>query len=332
MTRTTVVVLGGGPSSEHDVSLASARSIASALDVDRYDVDLLVIERDGSWRAHDETEPFADGIAHAVRRLRAADVVIPALHGPGGEDGTIAGLLDVIGVPYVGSGVGAGALAMDKVATKLVAAAHGVRTASGVIAVDGELTDEAVAGLRFPVVVKPSAAGSSHGVSRVDAIDGLPAALTRARRLDRTVLIEQFVTGREIDLAVVENPDGSLTVGPPLEVPRGAIGVFDAEAKYAGDVPFVIPAPVEAGLLRELERAATTMFRALGCRGLARVDFFVDEHGPLLNEVNTMPGFTASSQVPRMFAAVGLPYPQLLDLLIDTARSHRGQLAEGRAA
>jgi len=207
-----------------------------------------------------------------------------------------------------------------------------VRTASGVIAVDGELTDEAVAGLRFPVVVKPSAAGSSHGVSRVDAIDGLPAALTRARRLDRTVLIEQFVTGREIDLAVVENPDGSLTVGPPLEVPRGAIGVFDAEAKYAGDVPFVIPAPVEAGLLRELERAATTMFRALGCRGLARVDFFVDEHGPLLNEVNTMPGFTASSQVPRMFAAVGLPYPQLLDLLIDTARSHPGQLAEGRAA
>lgn len=324
MRRLRVAVLGGGTSSEHDVSLASARSIAASLDPERYDVDLLLLDRDGGWRSDGASEPFADGLAHAVRRLRAVDVVVPALHGPGGEDGTLAGLLDLIGVPYVGSGVGAGALAMDKVVTKLVAAANGVPTASGVTAHDGLLSPAEIASLRFPVVVKPSAAGSSHGVSRVGSADELPEALALARQLDRTVLVEEFIEGREIDLAVVERADGSLLVGPPLEVPRGDEGVFSAEAKYAGEVPFVIPAPLDRRTAAELSAAAELMFRALGCRGIARVDFFVTDTGILLNEVNTMPGFTSSSQVPRMMAASGMPYPELLDLLIDTARSRAG--------
>lgn len=310
----TVAVIGGGTGSEHEVSLASAAAIAAALDSDRYDVVELTIGRDGAW-SHTGGAPLPDDLADAVRMLGRSDVVIPALHGPHGEDGTVAALLDLIGVPYVGSGVFAGATAMDKAATKLLAAAAGVATARGIVV----RSAESLPHVDPPVVVKPTRAGSSHGVTVVREAAHLTAAVRAALALDDSVLIEEFVTGREIDIAVIEHADGALHCAPALEigVPEG--GIFDAAGKYDGEPDFRVPAELDETTRASLEEAATAMFRALDCRGLARVDFFVTPDGIVLNEVNTFPGFTSHSQVPRMFAAEGIGYPELLDALLDTA-------------
>jgi D-alanine-D-alanine ligase len=330
--RLAVVIIGGGTGSEHEVSLASAAAIAGALDRDRYDVIELTIGRDGAW-AQTGAAPLADDLADAVRVLGRADVAIPALHGPHGEDGTVAALLDLIGVPYVGSGVFAGAVAMDKAATKLIAAAAGVPTARGIqvrSVEDPRLADPRLAapdspsaGIRLPVVVKPNRAGSSHGVAVVRDPVGLARAVTDALALDESALVEEFVVGREIDIAVIEHADGSLECGPALEIGVPDGGIFDTAGKYPGDgspkPDFRVPAELDDPTRAALEAAAVTMFRALGCRGLARVDFFVGDDGPVLNEVNTFPGFTSHSQVPQMFAAAGVDYPALLDILIDTA-------------
>jgi D-alanine-D-alanine ligase len=311
-----VVVLGGGVSGEHDVSVSSARSIAAALDRDRYLVVELTIRPDGSW-AHTGAGPLAEDLADAVRILERADVVIPALHGTHGEDGTLAGLLDLIGVPYVGSGVFAGAVAMDKWTTKLLAESSGVVTAPALLVTDP--ADPRLAVVDLPVVVKPNRAGSSLGVTYVATAGELRPAVRSALAHDRSALVESAMVGREIDVAVVELADGSLRFGPPLEivVPHGAI--FDLASKYDGEPDFRIPAELDAPTIESLERSAATMFRALDCAGLARVDFFLTANGLVLNEVNTFPGFTSHSQVPRMFAADGLEYPALLDILIDTA-------------
>ena len=314
--RIAVAVIGGGTGSEHEVSLASAAAIAAALDRDRYDVVELTIGRDGVW-AQTGAAPLADDLADAVRVLSRVDVVIPALHGPHGEDGTVSALLDLVGVPYVGSGVYAGAVAMDKGATKLLAAEAGVATAAGIRVTSDD--DPRLETTQLPVVVKPTRAGSSHGVAVVRDPVQLASAVADALALDDSALVEQFVTGREIDIAVIEHPDGSLECGPPLEigVPEG--GIFDTAGKYDGEPDFRIPAPLDDPTRAALETAATTMFRALGCRGLARVDFFLVDGVPVLNEVNTFPGFTSHSQVPRMFAAAGVTYPALLDILVGTA-------------
>jgi D-alanine-D-alanine ligase len=314
--RTTVAVIGGGTGSEHEVSLASASAIVDALDRTRYDVIALTIGRDGAWSTTGGA-PLPGDLADAVRMLERADVAIPALHGPHGEDGTVAALLDLIGVPYVGSGVFAGAVAMDKAATKLLAAEVGVPTAHGVRVRSTD--DPSLADVPLPAVVKPNRAGSSHGVAVVRSRAGLGEAVERALALDASVLVERFVTGREIDLAVLERPDGTLVCGPALEigVPEG--GIFDTAGKYDGEPDFRIPAELDEASRAALESAAITMFRALECRGLARVDFFLTAEGPVLNEVNTFPGFTSHSQVPRMFQAAGVSYPELLDALIETA-------------
>jgi D-alanine-D-alanine ligase len=310
----SVAVIGGGAGSEHEVSLASASAIAAALDRERYDVVELTIGRDGSW-SHTGAAPLPDDIADAVRVLGRADVVIPALHGPHGEDGTVAALLDLIGVPYVGSGVFAGAVAMDKAATKQFAAQAGVATARGVTV----RSADDLPPVELPVVVKPARAGSSHGVAVVRDPAELAPAVRAALALDDSALIEEYVAGREIDLAVIERADGALHCAPALEigVPEG--GIFDTAGKYDGEPDFRVPAELDAATRASLEDAAIAMFRALGCRGLARVDFFVTVDGVVLNEVNTFPGFTAHSQVPRMLAAEGVSYSELLDALIATA-------------
>lgn len=313
--RRAVAVIGGGAGSEHEVSLASAAAIAAALDRARYDVVELTIGRDGSWAA--AGRPLADDLLGAVRILERVDVVIPALHGPHGEDGTVAGLLDLIGVPYVGAGVVAGALAMDKAATKRLAASLGIGVAEGIEVMSAD--DARLADLVLPVVVKPSHAGSSHGVSLARTRSDLVDAVRTALGFDRVVLVERVVTGREIDLAVLEQPDGTLRCGPALEIGRDASLIFDTSAKYEREPDFRIPAPLTGDELAALQQAALAMFRALRCAGLARVDFFLTAEGPVLNEVNTFPGFTERSQVPRMFAAEGLGYAALLDVLIDTA-------------
>jgi D-alanine-D-alanine ligase len=325
--RFSVVVIGGGQNCEHEVSLASARSVAAALDPDKYDVCSLTIGHDGRW-LDGEMRPLPGGAAAALARMAASDVVFPAVHGPGGEDGTIAGWCELAAVPYVGSGVHAGAFAMDKWATKLVAEALGIRTAAGTLVRAGSV-ETATYPPAMPLVVKPVGAGSSHGVGRVDTVEQLGEALRAALELDDRALVEELVRGREVDIAILEWPNGTHLVGPPLEIVMHEGAVFDTERKYDGTAEFLLPADVTDAESAALASAAVALFVALGCSGVARFDFFVTSDGLVLNEVNTMPGMTAQSQVPRMFAAVGLPYPELLDVLIEGALARRSRPAPG---
>ncbi|GAB3153815.1 D-alanine--(R)-lactate ligase [Microbacterium neimengense] len=308
-----VAVIGGGANDEHEVSLASAAAVARAARELGDDVCELTIDRGGQWRAADGSLTPAD----AVRVLDGCDVVFPALHGVNGEDGAIAGLLTMLGIPFVGSAVRAGALAMDKWAMKLVAAALGVATAPGILIEAGDAVP--VIPLAAPFVVKPTSGGSSNGVSLVSDAADLAVAIERARCAGASVLVEPFITGREVDIAVFRGRSGALRVGEPLEIAVAERAVFDHAAKYDGSAPFIIPARVSSDELEVLERDAVRLYDALGCAGAARFDFFVTGRGVVLNEVNTTPGLTEHSQVPRMFAAVGLGYTALIDQLLDAA-------------
>jgi len=310
--RTRVAVIGGGRSCEHEVSLASAASVAGALDPAAYEVVCLTIGRDGTWRDRGG-RPMS--LVGAAQVLRGCDVAFPVVHGPHGEDGTLAALCELARLPYVGSGVGAGALAMDKWATKLVAEALGIATARGRVVTR---TTADVVPWTGPVVVKPVSAGSSLGVSLVSEAAAYRPALDAALALDSRALVEEVVVGREIDVAVLRRGDGSLLVPPALEIV--ADGLFDYDAKYGGQAEFLLPATLSDTERKALEDAAVATYEALGCSGVARVDFFLSDHGPVLNEVNTVPGMTEHSQVPRMFAAAGMPYSDLLDALVRGAR------------
>lgn len=342
--RIRLAVLFGGRGGEHEVSCRSAASILLALDRDRYDVRPVRIGRDGVWAAgpamphlptvegvrrwqRDGLPAAGDGtpvgsILATARDLRSCDVVFPALHGPDGEDGAVQALLDGLGVPYVGSGVAASALSLDKEYTKKIAAAAGLAVADGVVLRRGrpDLGPADRDRLGLPVFVKPAREGSSVGVSKVDDWAGLPAALARARRCDAKVLVEAAVPGREIDIGVLERPDGTLEVSPPLEIRTGH-AFFDYRAKYADPATvFEVPARLDPATTRAFGRDAVRLFRELGCAGLLRVDFFLRPDGTrVLNEVNTFPGFTGVSQYPRMWRAAGLDYAALLDVLVDTA-------------
>ncbi|GAB0105343.1 D-alanine--D-alanine ligase family protein [Nocardia sp. JMUB6875] len=306
-----IAVIGGGENCEHEISLASADSVAAALSGIGHEVVPLTIDPHGGWLDGDGT-PI--GLAAAVDVLCGCDVVVPVVHGPRGEDGTLAALCDLAGVAFVGSGIRPGALAMDKWATKLVAQALGITTAASVV-----LTTSTASTYRFrgPVVVKPIAAGSSHGVRLVDSEAELAPALAAAFAFDDRVLVEEVQHGREIDVAVLGMNDGGRHVSPLLEIV--ADGLFDHDAKYGGHADFRVPAEVSLSERNALVAAALAMYDALGCAGVARIDFFLTESGPVLNEVNTMPGFTAHSQVPQMFAADGLTYTALLDTLVQDA-------------
>jgi D-alanine-D-alanine ligase len=316
--RRRVAVIGGGQNPEHDVSLASAASVRAALDPDRYEAIAFTIHRDGRWSGPDGQllgPSPAESLAAAVGLMAGCDVAMPMVHGPRGEDGALAALCELAGIPCVGSPLRAGALAMDKWATKLVAEAVGIRTAPGRL-----LTEAALPGVSFegPVVVKPVASGSSFGVRLVETEAEFGPALRAALELDERVLVEQVVLGREIDVAVLDDPDTGRRLGPPLEILVGE-GLFHTAMKYDGSATFVVPADLSDADAKDLADSALTMFDALGCRGTARIDFFLTPGGWVLNEVNTIPGMTAASQVPRMFAADGLSYPQFLDRLVRSA-------------
>jgi len=313
---TRVAVIGGGRNCEHDVSLASAAAVADGLRKAGHDTVRLTIDPAGDWHVTDPSDGGGHpiGLAGAVDVLRSCAVAFPVLHGPHGEDGTLAALCDLAGVPCVGSPVGAGALAMDKWVTKLVAGALGIATAPGRL-----LTRADPCAFTHPVVVKPVAAGSSHGVTLVRDAAALGPALAAAFALDGRILVEDLVTGREIDVAVLGRPDGTRVVAPALEIVVPGGGIFDHTAKYGGAPDFIVPAPLDDTTRTRLERAAVAMYDALGCAGVARIDFFLTADGPVLNEVNTTPGFTALSQAPRMFAATGIPFDALLDLLVRDA-------------
>ncbi|MFK3677008.1 D-alanine--D-alanine ligase [Microbacterium sp. NPDC090218] len=311
-----VLVIGGGQNAEHEVSLASAAAVAAALRMGDHEVTCVTIDREGVWRAEGIPTGVsaAESLASALPLLARTDVVFPAVHGALGEDGALAALCALAGVRVVGSGLRAGAIGMDKWTTKLVADAVGLGTARGRLVAAEDIGDVE---FEREVVVKPVSAGSSHGVSLVTEEGELLTALREAARFDRRILVEEVVRGREIDVAVLREKGGIRWAAPPLEI--HATGLFDTATKYDGSARFTIPAQLEASEVAALKRAAIAVFDALGCDGVARMDFFLTDRGPVLNEVNTMPGLTAASQVPRMFAAAGVTYVDLVSRLVRAA-------------
>jgi len=321
--RLRVAVLGGGRSSEHDVSLRSAASVAEALDPDRYDVVAITIDRDGVW--HDAVGTVV-AVTPGGGGPLGADVVFPALHGPFGEDGTVQGLLEMLDVPYVGSGVLGSSATMDKDVCKAILRGEGIDVARDVLvtpAADRAAVADRVAGeLGYPVFVKPARLGSSIGISKVPVADALDAALDLALAHDSKVLVEEFLGGEELEVSILGNDSAALEASVV-----GRIGYasewYDYEAKYdAGgswlDAPADLP-PATADAIRDTARRA---FAASDCRGMARIDFFRAGDRIVLNEINTIPGFTATSYYARMFEASGLPYPALLDRLVALALDH----------
>jgi D-alanine-D-alanine ligase len=324
-----VAVLAGGRSSEHDVSLDSAATVVEALREGGHEVEAVRLERDGTWIG-------ADGAPLALvpgGGLLGADIAFPVLHGPFGEDGTIQGLLELLDVAYVGAGVLASSLCMDKVVFKEVLAAAGVPQV-GYAAVreaqwraDGAGVRERLETLGLPVFVKPARLGSSVGISKVSAAGELDAALETAFGHDGLVIAEAFSPGIEVECAVtgLHEPEASL----PAEVVLQGADWYDYEAKYSpGGVELAIPARVADAVVEEVRRLARETFLRAGCAGLARVDFFVEDDRVLVNELNTLPGMTATSGFPKMWEATGVPFPEVCDRLLgyglERYRAERG--------
>jgi len=321
---TTVGIIFGGANSEHDVSCNSARSVAEHLDRERFDLVLLGIDRDGGWhRLASVDELAAAGAGAQFPELAGVDVAFPVLHGRFGEDGTVQGLLELTGLPYVGCGVLASALAMDKAIAQRLLTADGIPTIPTFAATASTIAEATAAaeGFGYPVFVKPNRAGSSVGVSRVDSAADLGAALELALSHDRIALLQQAVSGDEVDLGVLQLPSGELVVGAPLRILPKTSDFFDYAAKYtAGATELEVPAKIADDVAERLVDYAKAAFSSLDCEGLARVDFFVTATGEImLNEVNTLPGLTAFSQYPRMWQAKGISYTELLSLLIERA-------------
>lgn len=357
----TVALVFGGDSSEHEISCLTAASVARALDPQRYRVVGIGITPTGRWvrvgreeieemQVRDKTLPrlpedypevivqrrrdgveIATRVGDELREIERIDVAFALLHGPFGEDGTVQGVFEMLGVPYVGAGVAASAIGMDKHFMKLVFSARGLPVGPYVAIGSGEWEQDpaaaldAVAALTFPVFVKPARGGSSVGITRVDSVDGVAAAVEIARRHDPKVLVEQgFTEVREIECGVL----GGLPGEPPtasavaeIEMHAGD-GFYDFEAKYLPDeqVSLHVPAAVPDDVAAEVRDLAVKAFQAIDGEGLARVDFFVTRQGRAwINEINTMPGFTALSMFPRMWQHSGLEYPQLIDRLLELA-------------
>jgi D-alanine-D-alanine ligase len=360
--KVRVAVVFGGRSSEHAISCISAGSVLSYLDQERYEVLPVGITPSGAWvlgtddprelaitnrelPSVDESrtavalpgDPTRGGIVvldpgRAGEVFSGVDVVFPVLHGPFGEDGTIQGLLEMAGVPYVGAGVLASAAGMDKEFAKKLLAAEGLPVGDLAVLRPGTttLTPEQRDRLGLPVFVKPARAGSSVGITRVTHWAELDDAVAVAREHDPKVLVEAAIAGREVECGVLEFPDGAVRPSVAAEiriVGAGAGGAkpefYDFEAKYLDDVcEFDIPAKLDDAVSDRLREMAVAAFRALDCQGLGRVDFFVGPDGELtVNEVNTMPGFTPVSMFPRAWAVTGLDYPTLLSTLVETARA-----------
>jgi D-alanine-D-alanine ligase len=358
--KVQVAVVFGGRSSEHAISCVSAGSVLSHLDRERFEVVPVGITTTGAWvlgtddprelalsgrvlPSVDDSrtalalpgDPTRGGLVvldpdRAGEVFSGVDVVFPVLHGPFGEDGTLQGLLEMAGVPYVGAGVLASAAAMDKEFAKKLLAADGLPVGDLVVLRPGTptLTPEQRDRLGLPVFVKPARAGSSVGITRVTDWAALEDAIALAREHDPKVLVEAAVVGREVEVAVLEFPDGTVRASVPAEiriVGTGADGsapeFYDFEAKYLDDVcEFDIPAKLDDAESERVREMAVAAFRALDGQGLARVDFFVGPSGELtVNEVNTMPGFTPISMFPRAWAVTGIDYPTLLTTLVETA-------------
>jgi D-alanine-D-alanine ligase len=338
--RVRVAVLAGGRSSEHEISMASAASVLAALDPERYDVVKVEIDRTGAWQLQapengaterlalapgehgDAVIPRAGGSLTQARAIGQIDVVLPMLHGPFGEDGTVQGMLEMVGLPYVGSGVLGSALTMDKDVVKHVLRDVGIATARHVVfyakvAHDYE-AELASGGIGLPCFVKPARLGSSVGISKVTTHDELGPALELAFRHDRKVLVEEMVEGREFEVGVLGNDDPIASVPGRLQVNADW---YDYDAKYLpGGMDLEVPADIDPVVAEDLRKTALNAFRVCECAGMARIDFFVTpDERIVLNEINAIPGFTSTSVYARLFEASGIPYPELLDRLIELA-------------
>ncbi|MEP9393057.1 D-alanine--D-alanine ligase family protein [Gordonia sp. VNQ95] len=337
-----LVVLYGGASAEHDVSRVTAAHVIGAADPVKYEVVPIGIAKDGTWVRNDKViASLSDGTplpgelqiegttVEPLTELRshsdaAVTVVLPLLHGPHGEDGTIQGMLELFGMPYVGAGVLGSAVCMDKAMAKVVAAQAGIPQCRWIEFRDGvddsrTITFRAIEELGLPVFVKPANLGSSVGITKAHDAAELDTAINLALRYDDVVIIEEAVTGREVEVAVLGNATPETSV--PGEILPGS-EFYDYEDKYVtGAAQLVIPAPLPEEAAAEVRELAARVFSAMRCAGMARVDFFYEESGRgwLLNEVNTIPGFTPGSMYPKLWDATGLAYPDLIDRLVTLA-------------
>jgi D-alanine-D-alanine ligase len=342
---TRLILVYGGRSAEHDVSCSTALHVLRAVAADRYDVTAIGISTDGEWFQLDSESLSAarSGMLTALpicgtaimcgdigvngAANNAATVVFPLLHGPLGEDGTMQGLLEVLDVPYVGSGVLGSALAMDKAMAKLVCAADGIPQAKHLVLRDRPRDVDGVSRtveqqLGFPCFVKPANMGSSIGVARATTTRELARAIDDALTYDRMVLVEEAIVGREIEVAVLGN-DEPQAFGPGEVIPADVFYSY-ADKYLDGRSTVMIPADLPHEVADQARELALRAFQLLRCSGLARCDFFFEEHGRglLLNEVNTMPGFTPISMYPKMVISSGIGYSDLIDRLVDLALAH----------
>ncbi|MGI8741164.1 MAG: D-alanine--D-alanine ligase family protein [Bryobacteraceae bacterium] len=308
-----VAVIYGGRSGEHDVSLRSAKAIMEAMDPEKYQIHQFIISKDGKWSpAHIKPEPNGNP---------EIDVVFPVLHGTFGEDGTLQGLLDLADLPYVGAGVLASSVSMDKEVMKRLAKERGLPVVEYRVlnARQTDRMDEVCAGLPFPLFVKPANLGSSVGISKVNTCAELKQAVDFAAQYDRKVIVERGITGREFECAVLGNDEPAASV--PCEI-LPSRDFYDYEDKYLLDqARTVIPADLTPEQTAEVQRLAIECYRAVECEGMARVDFLLENStGKLfINEINTIPGFTSISMYPKMWEHCGVPMPALIDRLIELA-------------
>ena len=335
--RRRVAVIAGGRSSEHAISVASARSVLEALDPARYEATTIEIGRDGRWEiAADSGRSLPRGGEPEIETLPVLapsapaevlgriDVALPILHGPFGEDGTVQGLLELAGVPYVGAGVAASALCMDKDLCKAVLRDRGISVARNVTVRNGDRPDHP---FEYPVFVKPARLGSSVGITKVHAPEKLENAIAIARRHDDKVLIEEMVAGTEVECGVLGNlhPVASV-VG---EIVAHAEW-YDYSAKYdEGGMDLIVPARIPEDVAERVRDVAVESFVATECEGMARIDFFVrPDREVVVNEINTIPGFTSTSVYAKLFEASGVPYSELLDRLVDLALERHERRAQ----
>jgi D-alanine-D-alanine ligase len=345
MSKSRVAIICGGKSSEHEISCVSANGILNAIDRNKFEPVLIGITKSGKWLLLPDDSNFSivngalptvpeSGIEVSITSLGlvaggkqlAIDVAFPVLHGPYGEDGTIQGLFEMIGIKYVGSGVLASAVSMDKSYAKPIFAAAGLSVAAGIVVTSKNF--ELPSNLTFPLFVKPARSGSSRGTTKVKQKSDLASAVEHALSFDTKVIIEQAVVGKEIECAVLQ-ADGKITASEVGQISISSkFEFYDFQAKYLDNsMELIVPADLPAGVQSKIQQAAITAFNAAGCEGLARVDFFYSTQGEIIiNEINTMPGFTPTSVYPKLIEKNGINYQELISKLITTAQTRSASI------
>ena len=345
MSRSRIAIICGGKSSEHEISCVSANGILNSIDRNKFEPVLIGITKSGKWLLLPDDSNFSivngalpsvpeSGIEVSITSLGlvaggkqlAIDVAFPVLHGPYGEDGTIQGLFEMIGIKYVGSGVLASAVSMDKSYAKPIFASAGLSVAAGIVVTSKNF--ELPSNLTFPLFVKPARSGSSRGTTKVKQKSDLASAVEHALSFDTKVIIEQAVVGKEIECAVLQ-ADGRITASEVGQISISSkFEFYDFQAKYLDNsMELIVPADLPAGVQSKIQQAAITAFNAAGCEGLARVDFFYSTQGEIIiNEINTMPGFTPTSVYPKLIEKNGINYQELITKLITTAQTRSASI------